>query len=138
MLIQLDQLSLFENGVLSVPAGSKAAGDLRNNCRTLKLARRIPMKLDKERGLWILQKELPEGRYEYKYVVDGEWTCNYYELVTPANKDGHVNNYVQVTDDDPNSITAALRARMTSNDPNLTTSERLQIRQFLEAYQLEG
>lgn len=39
MLIQLDQLSLFENGVLSVPAGSKAAGDLRNNCRTLKLAR---------------------------------------------------------------------------------------------------
>ncbi|KAG5557166.1 hypothetical protein RHGRI_007435 [Rhododendron griersonianum] len=99
---------------------------------------RIPMKFDKERGLWILQKELPEGRYEYKYVVDGEWTCNYYELVTPANKDGHVNNYVQVTDDDPNSITAALRARLTSNDPNLTTSERLQIRQFLEAYQLEG
>lgn len=41
--------------------------------------------------------------------------------------------YVQVTDDDPDSITAALRARLTSNDPNLTTSERLQIRQFLEA-----
>ncbi|XP_058207708.1 phosphoglucan phosphatase DSP4, amyloplastic isoform X3 [Rhododendron vialii] len=99
---------------------------------------RIPMKFDKERGLWILQRELPEGRYEYKYVVDGEWTCNYYELVTPANKDGHVNNYVQVTDDDPDSITAALRARLTSNDPDLTTSERLQIRQFLEAYQQEA
>lgn len=46
--------------------------------------------------------------------------------------------YVQVTDDDPDSITATLRARLTSNDPNLTTSERLQIRQFLEAYQQEG
>jgi protein-tyrosine phosphatase len=99
---------------------------------------RIPMKLDKERGLWILQRELPEGCFEYKYVVDGEWTCNYYELVTPANKDGHVNNYVQVTDDDPDSVAAAQRERLMSNDPDLTTNERLQIRPFLEAYPEEA
>lgn len=36
MLIELNQLSLFANGVLAVPTGSKAAGD--TNCRTLKLA----------------------------------------------------------------------------------------------------
>lgn len=37
-----------------------------------------------------------EGRYEYKYIVDGKWMCNKYELVTNPNKDGHVNNYVEV------------------------------------------
>lgn len=40
----------------------------------------------------------------------------------------------QVTDDDPNSITAGLRKKLTSDDPDLTTHERLQIRQSLEAY----
>lgn len=39
---------------------------------------------------------LQEGRYEYKYIVDGEWMCNKYELVTSPNKDGHVNNYIRV------------------------------------------
>ncbi|XP_028124208.1 phosphoglucan phosphatase DSP4, amyloplastic-like isoform X1 [Camellia sinensis] len=57
---------------------------------------RTPMKFDKEQGLWILQRELPEGCYEYKYIVDGEWTYNSSELVTPVSKDGHVNNYVQL------------------------------------------
>lgn len=37
-----------------------------------------------------------EGRYEYKYIVDGEWMTNKYESLTPVNKDGHVNNYIQV------------------------------------------
>lgn len=44
-----------------------------------------------------INKSLQEGRYEYKYIVDGEWTYNNYELVTSPNKDGHVNNYVQVS-----------------------------------------
>lgn len=37
-----------------------------------------------------------EGRYEYKYIVDDEWLCNKDELLTSANNDGHVNNYVEV------------------------------------------
>ncbi|KAH1038171.1 hypothetical protein J1N35_039914 [Gossypium stocksii] len=55
---------------------------------------RMPLKLDKENGSWTLQRELPEGRYEYKYIVDGEWTYNEFELVTTPNKDGHVNNFL--------------------------------------------
>ena len=39
---------------------------------------------------------LQEGSYEYKYIVDGEWMCNNNELIASVNKDGHVNNYVQV------------------------------------------
>ncbi|KAH9704116.1 phosphoglucan phosphatase DSP4 [Citrus sinensis] len=73
-----------------------------------------------------------EGRYEYKYIVDGEWTCNKYELVTSPNKDGHVNNYVQV-DDAPSSVSEALRNRLTSDDFDLTKDELHKIRAFLEA-----
>lgn len=52
---------------------------------------------------WVMYKNLTkflnlqEGHYEYKYIIDGEWTCNKYELVTSPNKDGQVNNYVQVS-----------------------------------------
>lgn len=93
---------------------------------------KIPMKFDEEQKSWILQRELPEGRYEYKYVVDGEWTCNKNELVTPTNNDGHTNNYVVVYADDPESESAQLRKRLTGDDPDLTTKERIRIRQFLE------
>ncbi|KAF5959353.1 hypothetical protein HYC85_000562 [Camellia sinensis] len=78
-----------------------------------------------------------EGCYEYKYIVDGEWTYNSSELVTPVNKDGHVNNYVQVSDDDPNSITAALQKRFMGDNCNLMKDERLKIRKFLEAFPQE-
>jgi hypothetical protein len=39
---------------------------------------------------------LKEGRYEYKYIVDGKWLCNEHENITEPNADGHVNNFVQV------------------------------------------
>ncbi|KAG6765151.1 hypothetical protein POTOM_029169 [Populus tomentosa] len=94
---------------------------------------RIPLELDEEQGFWILKRELLEGRYEYKYIVDGEWTINKHELVTAQNKDGHVNNYVQVLDDDTDSANAALQKSLTGDDPNLTGDERLRIRRFLEA-----
>ncbi|XVE68734.1 hypothetical protein DITRI_Ditri09bG0093100 [Diplodiscus trichospermus] len=95
---------------------------------------RIPLKFDEEYRLWTLHRELPEGHYEYKYIVNGEWTYNDFELVTTHNKDGHVNNFVQVVDNDPSSVNAATRKRLTSEDPDLTKEERMKIRQFLEAY----
>ncbi|XP_030451147.1 phosphoglucan phosphatase DSP4, amyloplastic isoform X2 [Syzygium oleosum] len=95
---------------------------------------RLPLQFDEEQGLWKLTRELPEGDYEYKYIVDGGWTCNEHELVTSPNKDGHVNNYIKVLGDDHSSVGAALRSRLAADDPDLTKDERLQIRQFLEAY----
>ncbi|XP_022139242.1 phosphoglucan phosphatase DSP4, amyloplastic [Momordica charantia] len=95
---------------------------------------RIPLKFNEERGAWILNRELPEGRYEYKYIIDGVWTCNEAELVTPPNQDGHVNNFIQVVDDDPSSERAILRGRLNGDEPELTAEERSKIRQFLEAY----
>ncbi|XP_034705267.1 phosphoglucan phosphatase DSP4, amyloplastic-like [Vitis riparia] len=112
-----------------------------NSCTTVEISgldigweQRMPLRFDKEQGLWILERELPEGHYEYKYIVDGEWTCNEHEFVRAPNKDGHVNNYVHVFDSDPHSVSAVLRKRLTGDDdPTLSRDERLKIRQILEA-----
>ncbi|XP_060184728.1 phosphoglucan phosphatase DSP4, amyloplastic-like [Lycium barbarum] len=95
---------------------------------------RIPLEFDAERGLWTLHRELPEGHYEYKYIVDGVWTCNEFEPIASPNIDGHVNNFVEVLDDNSDSTRAAVRKRLSGDDSHLTSNERLIISQFLEAY----
>ncbi|KAI5648520.1 hypothetical protein M9H77_34525 [Catharanthus roseus] len=109
------------------------------NCSSVEISgldigwgQRIPLSFDKEQGLWTLHRELPEGHYEYKYIVDGEWVCNKYDLTTHPNKDGHVNNYINVSDSSPNSINATVRKRMAGDDPELTKNERVIIREYLE------
>ncbi|GAA0165753.1 protein phosphatase [Lithospermum erythrorhizon] len=111
------------------------------NCSTVEVSgldigwgQRTPLQFKEEIGAWVLQKELPEGSYEYKYIVDGEWVTNKHELMTRPNKDGHVNNYIKVYDNKPNSINAAVRRRMAGDDPDLTKNERIIIRQFLDAF----
>ena len=27
-------------------------------------------------GRWVLRRELPPGRFPYKLIVDGRWTCS--------------------------------------------------------------
>ncbi|XP_068652044.1 phosphoglucan phosphatase DSP4, amyloplastic isoform X2 [Aristolochia californica] len=94
---------------------------------------KIPLTFDEEKGLWILERELLEGRYEYKYIVDGEWLCNKYELITQPNKDGHVNNYVRVNSVDSTDVKREQRKRLMDDDVDLTEEERLIIKQFLES-----
>jgi protein-tyrosine phosphatase len=108
------------------------------NCSTVEISgldigwgERIPLTFDKERGAWVLQKELPEGYYEYKYIIDGQWMCNEHEPLTWMNKDGFVNNYVQVLDD--SSDNAAVRKRLSVEDPELSEDDRIKIGQFLES-----
>ncbi|WCJ19218.1 Phosphoglucan phosphatase DSP4 amyloplastic [Euphorbia peplus] len=93
---------------------------------------RIPLTLDKQQGLWVLERQLLEGCYEYKYVVNGEWLHNTHEPFTSPNKDGHVNNYVQVVADGTDSTSAAVRKRLTDEDAALTTEEQIKVREFLE------
>uniref|UniRef100_A0A0C9RS01 TSA: Wollemia nobilis Ref_Wollemi_Transcript_15922_1648 transcribed RNA sequence n=1 Tax=Wollemia nobilis TaxID=56998 RepID=A0A0C9RS01_9CONI len=94
---------------------------------------RMPLAYDENQGCWLLQRELPEGRYEYKYVVDGNWTYNTDELVTSRNKDGHVNNYVEVNSDKIDVTSRNLRQRLMQQDVNLTKEERQIICARLEA-----
>ncbi|XP_076957310.1 phosphoglucan phosphatase DSP4, amyloplastic-like [Bidens hawaiensis] len=112
-----------------------------DNCSTVEVSgldvgwdQRIPLTYEEKHGSWILHRDLLEGRYEYKYIVDGEWLTNTYEPVTPADKDGHINNYIQVVDKDPESISAVLWKRLAADDFDLTTNEREIIKQFLDEY----
>ncbi|GMH10223.1 hypothetical protein Nepgr_012064 [Nepenthes gracilis] len=123
-------------GLTKKPVTLKWSGDSSSTVEISGLdigwGQRLMMKFDEGQGLWILGRELPEGYYEYKYIVDGEWMVNKYEPVTQPNKDGHVNNCVQVFAEDPSSESAQLRKRLMGDDPDLTMNERLRIRQFLE------
>ncbi|KAK1261213.1 hypothetical protein QJS04_geneDACA002163 [Acorus gramineus] len=107
-----------------------------DNCSSVEVSgldigwgQRIPLKFDENQGNWTLERKLPEGRYEYKYIVNGEWTCNKNEMVTSPNSDGHVNNYVQVCSD---METQELRKRLTGDYIYLTKAERILIREFLD------
>ncbi|WCJ19217.1 Phosphoglucan phosphatase DSP4 amyloplastic [Euphorbia peplus] len=93
---------------------------------------RIPLRLDKQQGLWVLERQLLEGRYEYMYNVDGKWLHNIHEPFTSPNKDGHVFNYVQVVADGTDSTSAAVRKRLSEEDVELTTEEQIKVREFLE------
>ncbi|KAF5790103.1 putative tyrosine specific protein phosphatase [Helianthus annuus] len=93
---------------------------------------RIPLKYIESQGSWTLHRDLPEGRYEYKYIVDGEWVTNKHELLTPVDDKGNINNYLQVSDDDPESLSTALWERLLSDDFDLTTDERQVVKQFLD------
>lgn len=42
-----------------------------------------PMKCDKKR-IWSATVDLPPGRYEYKFIIDGEWCCNPELLPDPS------------------------------------------------------
>eukprot|EP01018_Ginkgo_biloba_P020526 Gb_33565 [translate_table: standard] len=94
---------------------------------------RMPLTYDREQGCWLLQRELPEGHYEYKYIVDGNWTYNSHELVTAQDKDGHVNNYIEVKGDHLDATSKNLRERLMREDVDLTNEERQIICERLEA-----
>lgn len=54
-----------------------------------------PMKKD-ETGTWKKIKMLPKGTYEYKFIVDGTWTCdpNCSDIV--YNQQGNENNVIVI------------------------------------------
>ncbi|KMZ69150.1 Dual specificity protein phosphatase 8 [Zostera marina] len=93
----------------------------------------IPLQYDNEQGAWILERELPEGKYEYKYIIDGAWIHNEYEPVTDPNIGGHVNNCIHVHDDNTIAETRILRERIMSDNVDLTAEERSVIRSYLDS-----
>ena len=47
-------------------------------------------------GKWILELELPLGRHEYRYVVDGAWQNDQRPVESTPNPFGGFNNVVQL------------------------------------------
>lgn len=92
---------------------------------------RLPLTFIPDKNYWMLRCELPVGKYEYKYVVDGNWTSNPDEPLTEPNMDGHVNNYVEVIGKPVDLETKELRQRLMQEDPALSHVERQTIHQKL-------
>ncbi|KAK9846581.1 hypothetical protein WJX81_006986 [Elliptochloris bilobata] len=87
--------------------------------------------LDMERevgsGRWVLRRELPPGKFPYKLIVDGRWTCS---ADHPTFMDGEtLNNYVEVAGDCSDPGAAAVRARLLSEEAPLTDTERARLEQ---------
>jgi len=95
-------------------------------------AERIPMEYDESEKQWILKRKVPVGRYEYKYVVDGDWVIDSELPMSEPNREGQVNNVIEVTDSAQNGATKELRERLMQEDADLTSQERAQIRAKLE------
>ncbi|XP_074577385.1 phosphoglucan phosphatase DSP4, amyloplastic-like [Curcuma longa] len=95
---------------------------------------RIPLRFNEEQGVWILEKELNEGHYEYKYIIDGQWRCNENELMTFPNSDGHVNNYVEIVKSGMITEAMDLGNRLENKDVDLTKEERQMIKDLFESF----
>ena len=54
-----------------------------------------PMKKDNA-GTWKKAKILLHGKYEYKFIVDGEWTLEPGQMNTVSNRYGTLNNVIKV------------------------------------------
>lgn len=84
-------------------------------------------------GHFYTERDVPIGRYEFKYIVDGNWTNNPDISVTQPNKDGHVNNYIEVTGDETEAALWEFRKRIMADDFVLTEEHRKMLREKLEA-----
>jgi len=93
---------------------------------------RVPLEYNQNENRWVLEREVPVGRYEYKFIVDGNWVTNPELPLSEPNREGQVNNYLEVTDDAQNGSTKQLRERLMQEDADLTPEERSKIRVKLD------
>jgi len=89
-----------------------------------------PLRLEKDpaTGRFVLSRGLPAGKYEYKFIVDGEW-CVSRELPTIMNN-GNENNVIEVAAD-PSSPDAERRARIMADGGRPNEEELAQIKAYL-------
>ncbi|BBM99425.1 hypothetical protein MPTK1_1g21210 [Marchantia polymorpha subsp. ruderalis] len=91
---------------------------------------RVAFTKNQEDGHWYLERDLPVGKYEFKYIVDGNWCTNPDASSTQPNNDGHVNNFIEVKG---NKESWDLRQRIMAGDFVLTDEHRQIIKAKLEA-----
>ena len=92
---------------------------------------RLDLERDNRQHRYVLHRELPVGKFAYKFIFDDKWT---YSADHPTLLDGgNINNYVEVIGNmsDPN-INAA-RDRLLSEEGLLEDGERSTLVQRLQA-----
>ncbi len=87
---QIDDAMVF---VTLYPRASNVqiAGDF-NNWQPIK----TPMQRIGDSGIWQTKLKLPQGKYRYRLVVDGQWQQDPYNEVTEVNPFGEYNSIVEV------------------------------------------
>jgi len=88
-------------------------------------------------GEFSVEKEVPPGRYQYKFIVDGDWQPNL-DLPT-VDDNGNVNNVLDVAADfSENSVDAERRARIMSQGGRPTKDELETLRSYLGCSKATG
>ncbi|KAI5055071.1 hypothetical protein GOP47_0030216 [Adiantum capillus-veneris] len=78
----------------------------------------LPLTFVPKEKHWILFRE----------IIDGVWTTNRQEPLTQPNKDGHINNFVEVVGECEDAETKDLRQRLMQENPILNGVESQIIR----------
>eukprot|EP00898_Chlorokybus_atmophyticus_P007055 jgi/Chlat1/7350/Chrsp59S09142 len=91
---------------------------------------RISAQKEPQDHRWVIKRELPVGRYEYKYIVDHHhWTFNPDAPTTP-DRSGNINNVLEVVPEDEQH--RHMLQRVMREDAVLAPEERMRIWQSVE------
>ena len=91
---------------------------------------RIDLQLDPKQHRYVLDRQLPVGKFAYKFIFDERWT---YSADHPTLLDGgNINNYVEVMGNMSNPKINAARERLLSEEGLMEKEERDNIVQWLE------
>lgn len=91
---------------------------------------RLDFELDTKKQRFVLQRELPVGKFAYKFILDDVWT---YSADHPTLLDGaSINNYVEVMGNMSYPKINAARNRLLSEEGMMKVEERDTIIDWLQ------
>ena len=91
---------------------------------------KLDLQLDTKTQRYILERDLPVGKFGYKFIFDDRWT---YSADHPTLDDGgNINNYVEVVGNVSNATINTARDRLLSEDGLLESEERGAIIKWLQ------
>ena len=50
-------------------------------------------------GIWRLKKQIPLGKYKYKFIIDGKWSVDIYNSATAADESGSLCSLLEMLDE---------------------------------------
>jgi protein-tyrosine phosphatase len=117
---------LFGRALQKVKVGMKAPVSVQSvHVAGLDMGWDNPLPCKREGDRFVLERELPTGRWQYKFIVDGRWT---YNADSPTvNDNGSVNNYCDVMGE----LADEDRRRLVLPEPKITSQEREKLKQEL-------
>ncbi|KAK3285527.1 Phosphoglucan phosphatase DSP4, chloroplastic [Cymbomonas tetramitiformis] len=105
------QLGSIRSATCDILAGSRSTTQVRlsiprGTATTVEIAgldcgwgSRCELSLDEDGDEFVLLRDMPVGKFSYKYIIDGEWTLN--PDAPTRDDDGNLNNFVEVIPEDP-------------------------------------